>query len=165
MVVLCKISLGAIIAIIYHVATMVNGFAVSSIYAGAKPSRSSNCRIHWNQPSNRLARNAFELSLDSSTQLLARSTDGTDVGIYGLVIVLTICVWFFTVPPSFRRAHICSVEPELYNVDPTCVSLQEWTGDVQKYYKNGGGIQWDFSVDPATKARNEQTIEAIFGDK
>lgn len=102
-------------------------------------------------------------SSSASTQLgMARSTDGTDVGIYILGFVFAICIWLFTIPPSFRRSNICTVSPEVAPA-VNCVSLQEWISDVGDYYKGGGGIQWDFSIDPATLAKNEEMKQALLG--
>jgi len=93
---------------------------------------------------------------------MGRKTDGTDVGIYGLGIVLALCVWLFTIPPSFRRANICTVDPALVRT-ANCVSLSEWVDDVGEYYKNGGGVQWDFSIDPSTVAKNREMMQAVMG--
>jgi len=88
------------------------------------------------------------------------SIDGTDVGIYIQIFVLMVCIWLFTMPPNFRRAHICAPQD-----DDGCVSFQQWTEGVADYYKGGGGIEWDFSIDPKTLAENEQMKEAIFGNR
>jgi hypothetical protein len=43
--------------------------------------------------------------------------------------------------------------------------VEEWTTDIAEYYRNGGGIQWDFSIDPNTLAENKQFVENLFGNK
>ena len=32
----------------------------------------------------------------------------------------------------------------------TCVTPSAWVAGITEYYRNGGGIKWDFSIDPAT---------------
>eukprot|EP00586_Coscinodiscus_wailesii_P020781 CAMPEP_0172515972 /NCGR_PEP_ID=MMETSP1066-20121228/272327_1 /TAXON_ID=671091 /ORGANISM="Coscinodiscus wailesii, Strain CCMP2513" /LENGTH=167 /DNA_ID=CAMNT_0013297259 /DNA_START=38 /DNA_END=541 /DNA_ORIENTATION=+ len=70
-------------------------------------------------------------------------------GRYFLGFVLLTTVWLFSVPPEFRRAVICTQEGE-----PNCVTARDWSSGIAEYYRNGGGIQFDFSIDPATLARN-----------
>lgn len=66
------------------------------------------------------------------------------------LLVLAVVIWSFSVPPEFRRAHFCYSDRCTANRSRCydCVTLAEWTRDVQTYYQNGGGIQWDFSIDP-----------------
>ena len=70
-------------------------------------------------------------------------------GPIGILVVL-IVIWSFSIPPDFRRAHFCfseqSVQTRARCYD--CVTFGEWARDVKDYYANGGGVQWDFSVDP-----------------
>jgi hypothetical protein len=33
-----------------------------------------------------------------------------------------------------------------------CKTVGELQKEIQDYYRNGGGIQWDFSIDPETRA-------------
>lgn len=82
--------------------------------------------------------------------------DGTGRGLYFLGIVLLACVWCFTVPPEFRRAYICSEGCAVNREAPqcnNCVTSDEWTAGIKEYYANGGGIQWDFSIDPNSKMK------------
>lgn len=83
------------------------------------------------------------------------SQDGVDRGIPILGLVLLACVWIFSIPPEFRRAYVCSdgcAENRSLEVCHNCVTADEWKQGVIDYYKNGGGIQFDFSVAPETKA-------------
>ena len=106
-------------------------------------------------------------------RMARRSTDGTDVGIYIFGFVLAVNVWLFTIPPSFRRTNICSVSPPddttvlvaATTTSPSCVSLEEWASAVGDYYRGGGGIQWDFSINPATLAKNEKFVKTVLGDE
>lgn len=109
----------------------------------------------------------------SSTQLFEKkrggmSIDGKDRGNYIMAVVLFLNVWLFSVPPEFRRAYICP--PQDYCIEQrsrcsNCVTFQEWTDGIADYYKGGGGIQFDFSIDPATLARNKQIMDDIFSSK
>ena len=86
----------------------------------------------------------------------AQVNDGTGRGLYLLGIVLAACVWCFTVPPEFRRAFICSEGCATNREAPVCnncITSDEWLAKVQDYYANGGGIQWDFSIDPNSKMK------------
>lgn len=92
--------------------------------------------------------------------------DGTEIGKYLLVLALGISLWFFTIPPSFRRAYICPLE--LYCLqDQTlcqdCTTWNEWFRGLSDYYQNGGGIQWDFSIAPKTLEENQARLDQILG--
>eukprot|EP00540_Astrosyne_radiata_P021909 CAMPEP_0116837962 /NCGR_PEP_ID=MMETSP0418-20121206/8947_1 /TAXON_ID=1158023 /ORGANISM="Astrosyne radiata, Strain 13vi08-1A" /LENGTH=149 /DNA_ID=CAMNT_0004467909 /DNA_START=107 /DNA_END=557 /DNA_ORIENTATION=+ len=88
---------------------------------------------------------------------LHQSADNNDVsgtgrGIPLLIAALLFSAWFFTIPPEFRRTHVCSstrcvedhTRPYCYN----CKTVNELKDGILEYYRNGGGIQWDFSIDP-----------------
>lgn len=52
-------------------------------------------------------------SLISSTTALAdanKSVDGTGRGNVILALVGLIAIWIFSIPPEFRRAHICTTD-------------------------------------------------------
>ena len=68
--------------------------------------------------------------------------------IFALALVATL--WSFSIPPQLRREHICPTKScELNRVRCyDCVTKEEWLGQVSEYYKNGGGIHFDFSVEP-----------------
>jgi len=87
----------------------------------------------------------------TSPTALASSVQGEGRGAILLGIVLLFNVWIFSIPPSFRRAYICSspaCEEQRCN---DCVTLTEWTDGIKDYYQNGGGIQFDFTVAQETK--------------
>lgn len=107
----------------------------------------------------------------TTTQLQERKYDGVDDGIgrgiYIQVVVFAICAWLFTIPPEFRRAYLCPADTfcqEPGSCTKECVTTKEWVDGVKEYYKNGGGIQWDFSIDPKTKAMNQKKLDAILGN-
>jgi len=56
-------------------------------------------------------------------------------------------VWFFTIPPEFRRARFCSEEQVAANPDSHCTTGKDWREGIGQYYANGGGIKFDFSVE------------------
>lgn len=95
------------------------------------------------------------------------SYDGVDRGRYFLALVFFICIWQFSIPPTFRRAKFCppACVKERALCRTPCVTIEEWTSDIVQYYKNGGGIQWDFSIDPNTLAENEKFVKNLFGNK
>ena len=94
----------------------------------------------------------------SSTSLQERkyyaSVDGVEGRgqiIFGVVLLFNI--WMFSIPPYFRRVEFCTT-PECEQNRAACndcVTFSEWTAGISDYYKNGGGIHFDFSIDPKTK--------------
>ena len=93
----------------------------------------------------------------SQSLSMTKYDDGTGRGVPILVVILLACVWCFTVPPEFRRALICSDRcVELREEAPqcnNCITGDEWMAGVKQYYANGGGIEWDFSIDPNSKMK------------
>lgn len=82
------------------------------------------------------------------------AVEGTGRGLFVMAISLFACVWIFSIPPEFRRAHICtSNRPSSVVVDGSnkCVPLGAWVDDVADYYRGGGGVQFDFSIDQSTR--------------
>jgi hypothetical protein len=81
------------------------------------------------------------------------SVDGTGRGLYIFAAVLGVCVWLFSIPPEFRRAHFCAVERCVQNRAKCydCVTFSEWKDGVSEYYESGGGVQFDFTVAEETK--------------
>ena len=79
---------------------------------------------------------------------------GSGRGVPLLLMALAASLWFFTIPPDFRRTHICTtdrcVADRAFCSD--CRTISEFRDDIATYYKNGGGVQWDFSIDPESKA-------------
>ena len=72
----------------------------------------------------------------------------------GLVLFALVAItniWSFTIPVELRRAHICStqkcVEDNTGRLCYDCISWGEWKERVVDYYKGGGGIHFDFSVE------------------
>lgn len=82
-----------------------------------------------------------------------------------LAMSLLLSAWLFTVPPEFRRAYLCPAELFVLDVPVEerreCTPLSQWFADVFDYYRQGGGIQWDFTVDPRTVADNREFVDAV----
>lgn len=70
-----------------------------------------------------------------------------------LVLAIFALIWSFSIPPEFRRAHFCFTEQCSQNRSKCydCVTVGEWSEQVADYYRSGGGIHFDFSVDPNPK--------------
>lgn len=98
-------------------------------------------------------------STDDDLAERRRRSGGLGRGEVILPFVLAICIWMFSIPPEFRRARICPTAV----TSADCVTGAQWMEDVQNYYKNGGGIQWDFSIDPKTLEENKQLMKGTFG--
>mmetsp|Transcript_25908 Transcript_25908/g.31936 ORF Transcript_25908/g.31936 Transcript_25908/m.31936 type:complete len:184 (-) Transcript_25908:794-1345(-) len=66
--------------------------------------------------------------------------------------VFLLVVWGFTIPPELRREHFCFARKcrldNTANLCYNCISFSEWTAKVADYYKGGGGVHFDFSVEP-----------------
>jgi hypothetical protein len=75
------------------------------------------------------------------------AVDGSGRGLVLMALTLTACVWIFSIPPQYRRAHICATNVERSD----CVPLGSWASDVQEYYRHGGGIHFDFTIDQSTR--------------
>jgi hypothetical protein len=76
---------------------------------------------------------------------------GIDRGIPILAFALLLSAWLFTIPPEFRRAHFCASDQCVQARCNNCMTVSEWGSGIQDYYRNGGGIEWDFSIDPNSK--------------
>ncbi|KAL3788590.1 hypothetical protein HJC23_005249 [Cyclotella cryptica] len=73
--------------------------------------------------------------------------DGSTTGAFLMAFVLLINVWIFSIPTEFRRARICKEEDVVMYPNKNCITAAEWTKGVGDYYRNGGGIQFDFSIE------------------
>jgi hypothetical protein len=96
------------------------------------------------------------LSAGKGTSVRLRSSeddnaavDGTGRGLVVMAISLFACVWIFSIPPEFRRAHICTSDRP--SAASTCVPLGAWVDDVANYYRGGGGVHFDFTIDQSTR--------------
>mmetsp|Transcript_20546 Transcript_20546/g.42440 ORF Transcript_20546/g.42440 Transcript_20546/m.42440 type:complete len:169 (+) Transcript_20546:86-592(+) len=69
--------------------------------------------------------------------------------LFGVVLLLN--VWLFSVPPEYRRARFCSEEDVALYPDSKCTTFKAWRTGIMDYYANGGGVQFDFSIDPDSR--------------
>ena len=76
---------------------------------------------------------------------------GIDRGLPILAFSLILSAWLFTIPPEFRRARFCASDQCVLARCNDCMTVSEWGSGIQDYYRNGGGIKWDFSIDPNSK--------------
>lgn len=75
---------------------------------------------------------------------------GWTQGLPLLLIVFLLNAWFFTIPPEFRRTRICS-EQDTMAYPERCMTTTQFTSGIVEYYKNGGGINWNFEVGSSTR--------------
>jgi hypothetical protein len=84
-------------------------------------------------------------------------------GLVLFAIATIVAVWLFTIPVEIRRAHIGTadvcVQNRAYCYD--CKTLQELKGAVLEYYANGGGIKFDFSVEPKRGLTRAQFVKVV----
>lgn len=101
---------------------------------------------------------ANNISTSSTSSLHMANTDGTREGAYILGFVLVICVWLFSIPVEFRRARICTEEEYQSNPQKDCVTFDLWKSGIVEYYSNGGGVQFDFSIEGRDVAPPKQYL-------
>jgi hypothetical protein len=76
-------------------------------------------------------------------------TDPTGLrrGVVLLPLAVLVAVWLFTIPVEFRRAQFCSEEQVRLNPNSKCITPDNWVKGIQDYYQQGGGIDFDFTID------------------
>mmetsp|Transcript_724 Transcript_724/g.1004 ORF Transcript_724/g.1004 Transcript_724/m.1004 type:complete len:161 (+) Transcript_724:225-707(+) len=64
-------------------------------------------------------------------------------------ISLLAVAWSFSIPPELRREHWCFTDKCAENRTKCydCITFKEFYGQVKDYYANGGGINFDFSIE------------------
>jgi len=72
---------------------------------------------------------------------------GLNNGKYLLLIVLSACIWIFSIPPEFRRARFCTDEDVRLYPEKHCTTFNAWKTGIAEYYANGGGVHFDFSIE------------------
>lgn len=136
-----------------------------SVSLGFAPSCGRSVRSIMANPPRRAALESLSpFKSPTTTALYAEvepDTGGMKRGLVIMAVVLTVCVWGFTIPVELRRARWCSAEEaEIY---PQCYTATQWVAEVQDYYKGGGGIKFDFSIDPGTLEENEEFRKSLLG--
>lgn len=123
---------------------LVNGFVPLSAVSTPSPILSGGVRTRPTKTAN--------VVVYQSNSPKDYSATGRGLPIF--LASLLFCTWLFTIPPEIRRTHIC-VGPCIENRDiwfcSECKTIGELKEEVSEYYRNGGGIEWDFSIDPNSK--------------
>mmetsp|Transcript_28870 Transcript_28870/g.42435 ORF Transcript_28870/g.42435 Transcript_28870/m.42435 type:complete len:165 (-) Transcript_28870:268-762(-) len=78
-------------------------------------------------------------------------TDGIGAGKYLLFLVMLVNVWAFSIPVEFRRAQFCTEEQVRLNPDSHCITFENWKSGIIDHYANGGGVDFDFTVEEGNK--------------
>ena len=70
-----------------------------------------------------------------------------------LEAAMLVVIWSFSIDVKLRRVHFCFTEACEANLSRCydCVTFGEWIDMVKEYYKNGGRVFFDFSIDPNPK--------------
>jgi hypothetical protein len=61
-------------------------------------------------------------------------------------VVFLFNVWLFSIPTEFRRNRFCTEEEVRLYPERNCMTSEMWLDGISKYYQNGGGAQFDFSI-------------------
>ena len=76
------------------------------------------------------------------------NVDGSREGRVLLIISCLAVVWGFSIPPEFRRARICTAEQVAAAAkEAHCTTFDNWKSELSQYYKDGGGVKFNFSVE------------------
>ena len=99
--------------------------------------------------SNKVYNNAVPTTTTTTLQMSGGSNvDGTQEGRILLIISCLAVVWGFSIPPEFRRARICTEEQVAAAAkEAHCTTFDNWKSELSQYYKDGGGIKFNFSVE------------------
>jgi hypothetical protein len=162
-----RISLFICTLLFAAIDTSVNGFVTKTTVQnslGLATSNRMNNAPHPHLPTSLSSKRQQQVALTVQQMAKKGKYDfGSDRGQVLQVLVLAICVWSFSIPPEFRRAHFCStsrcVEDRASCND--CVTFSEWKIKVTDYYKGGGGVNFDFTIDPATKEANKEMVDKV----
>lgn len=98
------------------------------------------------RPSTELQVKKNDISSEERGSDNVNSLIGLDRGVYLQAIAVAICIWFFTIPVEFRRTKFCSEEQTRANPE-VCMTAKQFSSGIADYYKNGGGIKFDFSIE------------------
>eukprot|EP00568_Trieres_chinensis_P004048 CAMPEP_0183292988 /NCGR_PEP_ID=MMETSP0160_2-20130417/1851_1 /TAXON_ID=2839 ORGANISM="Odontella Sinensis, Strain Grunow 1884" /NCGR_SAMPLE_ID=MMETSP0160_2 /ASSEMBLY_ACC=CAM_ASM_000250 /LENGTH=156 /DNA_ID=CAMNT_0025454039 /DNA_START=39 /DNA_END=509 /DNA_ORIENTATION=+ len=143
----------AILALLVFLAQSSRSFTLSPSFA---PNRGAGlARLGPNSPSPEHSTGVCTRPVSSTSTLLAKGDSddagpdplGLRRGLYLFLIVGLINVWSFSIPPEFRRAQFCSAEQVELNPGSHCITTEKWVEGIADYYKNGGGIHFDFSIE------------------
>jgi hypothetical protein len=90
-------------------------------------------------------------------------TRSDEAGKWLLGAVLLGNLWFFSVPPEIRRAHVCTTDQTRHTrIKVECIPQSEWQAMVSRHYATcksfGECVHFDFSVDPKTQEFNAKML-------
>mmetsp|Transcript_20847 Transcript_20847/g.31335 ORF Transcript_20847/g.31335 Transcript_20847/m.31335 type:complete len:185 (-) Transcript_20847:188-742(-) len=143
--------------------TFFASVGVVSSFTTTTPSRAASRAVVStnNQPWNFISTQQTFLSYpaDGTTTSLQMSggsnpdvdTDGIGAGKYLLFLVMLVNVWAFSIPVEFRRAQFCTEEQVRLNPDSHCITFENWKSGIIDHYANGGGVDFDFTVEEGNK--------------
>lgn len=122
-----------------------NRLAAASSLTARRPTSSAD-------PASALRMGQFQSDENFSTTKDAtrkRNADtyGIQNGGYLLLFALAVNVWFFTIPVEFRRSKFCSEEDVRLHPESKCTTFDAWRRGIAEYYANGGGVEFDFSIE------------------
>ena len=120
----------------------------SAVTAANRPiAPSQHHHILTDSPLVPLSPTSLQMTKDKEEPYDTGYVDGSTTGAFLMAFVLLINVWIFSIPTEFRRARICKEEDVVMYPNKNCITAAEWTKGVGDYYRNGGGIQFDFSIE------------------
>jgi hypothetical protein len=73
--------------------------------------------------------------------------DGLKNAPFILLGAVVLGIWLFSVPSDYRRARLCSEQQVIDNPGSRCMTFETWSNGIVDYYKNGGGVNFDFTVE------------------
>ena len=156
---------------------MLTAIVVLQAAAGFLPPTSVGT-LHRPSPSSSTARSLSPVLFDDidslpepdaqqRLRLQAMQAKNQRNGAAVLSVILLIVVWFFSVPPSIRRADVCASELEM--MQRGCISPSALLEQVQTHYSTCGGadgaagVQFDFSIDPKSRAAFDAQLRELQG--
>ena len=157
-----RLPYAAILAIFASVG-VVSSFTTITPSRAASRSVVSNQQLHFLDSSTRTQQTFVSHPTDTTTTTTTTAlqmsggsnpdvdTDGTEAGKYLLFLVLLVNVWAFSIPVEFRRATFCTEEQVRLNPDSHCITFENWKSGIVDYYANGGGVNFDFTVEGGNK--------------
>eukprot|EP00581_Thalassiosira_minuscula_P011376 CAMPEP_0183730248 /NCGR_PEP_ID=MMETSP0737-20130205/32343_1 /TAXON_ID=385413 /ORGANISM="Thalassiosira miniscula, Strain CCMP1093" /LENGTH=153 /DNA_ID=CAMNT_0025962693 /DNA_START=31 /DNA_END=492 /DNA_ORIENTATION=+ len=118
------------------------------------PSRASALTQHSRQSLHPAIRSASSTAVVSTPTTSLKmeeegnsNIDGMREGTVILGLALLLNVWMFSIPPEFRRARFCTEEDVKLYPEKHCTTFGAWRQGVADYYANGGGVNFDFSIE------------------
>ncbi|KAL9184201.1 hypothetical protein ACHAXT_002287 [Thalassiosira profunda] len=138
------LAAAALLALVLSLVTPASAFTAVRPSALARTTLLSPAPIHLHRPANIPP----PLARSSTTSLrMGDDTDGRGTGKVLLVLAMLANVWAFSIPVEFRRARFCTEEDVRLYPDRHCMTFDMWKSGIADYYANGGGVEFDFSIE------------------